>query len=186
MALAAWVVLHLAPAAIAAPDSDVLDRPRRNVRVAFAMGQGALMPPACSDCVSFWGRSLSFGVEVGATLRPDLVISLEEQLNVIHFADNTDGITGGLQLSALYFFRPRTWLVGGGGVGFRQVSREQMTKVFPEPKEWSHAGVLITAGVGHEIGRRGAFAIDAQARATAVMADALAPGILLLIGVAWN
>lgn len=155
------------------------------MRLAFALGQGALLPPACSDCVSFWGRSLSFGLEVGATLRPDIVISLEEQLNVIHFADGSDGMIGGFQLAALYFFRPRTWLVGGAGIGLRMVTANAGV-VFPMPREWSHPGVLVTVGAGHELGRRGAFAFDVQARAMTVIADALAPGILILVGAAWN
>jgi hypothetical protein len=186
IAVVGLITLRAIPAAATELAPAVVEQPRRNVRIALALGQGVLAPPVCSDCASFWGRSLSLGLEVGVTLRPDLVISLEEQLNAIHFADDTDGLVGGFQLVALYFFRPRTWLLGGAGLGLRAMAPERMMTVFPRAKEWSHAGVLVSVGAGHELGHRGALAFDVQARAMAVIADALAPGICVLVGAAWN
>lgn len=160
-------------------------RPRRNLRVAIAMGPALLVPPLiCSDCDSFWGRALSVVVEVGWTVRPDLVLSLEEQVTGIYFADGTDGTIGGFQLSARYFRNERVWILGAAGVGLRGVSKDQRPDF--GVRIWEQAGPMVTVGAGYEPGRWKAWSFDVQARATAVFAGGVAPGVLLMVGGAWN
>ena len=160
------------------------DQPRRNVRLGLSVGQALVTPPLCSDCDSFWGRALTFVVDVGWTLRPNLVLSLEEQGAVIHFADGTNASIGGVQLSLRHFWQPRAFWLGGAGVGFRDVAEDENPRY--GVRLWSQTGALLTLGAGWEPGRRGAWSYDLQVRATAVVAGGVFPGLLLLLGGSWN
>jgi len=161
-----------------------VDRPRRNLRLALAMGQSLVLPPLCSGCERFWGPALGAGIEVGWTLRPNLVLALEEQVTLVRFADRTYGSLRALQLSALYFWRPRAWLRGAAGLGRRAMHPEEDAS--PRARTWSQPGPAVTFGIGQEATRVRAWSLTLEARATAVFAGGVAPGLLLLAGGAWN
>jgi hypothetical protein len=160
-------------------------QPRHNLRLGLAMGQALVVPPVvCSGCDRFWGRALSFLVDVGWTLRPNIVLSLEQQVAVIYFADGTDGALSASQLAGRYFWRERAWLLAAAGVGFRDVTEDERPDF--GIRTWSHTGPVVTVGTGYEPGRRGAWSFDLQARATVIVADGVAPAVMVLLGGSWN
>jgi hypothetical protein len=160
-------------------------KPRRNVRVGLGLGQGLVLPAiACSRCDSFWGRSFSFALEVGGTIRPDITLSFDQQFSVIYFADGTTAGLSAYQLLVRYFRTERSFLMGGVGVGVRSVSEDQAPRF--GVREWMHVGPLITAGAGYELIRAGSWSFDAQARVTSVVDAAVVSGVLLLLGLSWN
>jgi len=173
------------PVPAPAPPPAPADRPRRNIRLAAAIGQGFIAPPVCSHCDRFWGRGMSVAVEVGWTLRPDFMLSLEQQGTVIYFSDGTDGGLASLQLSALYFWRSRSFLRGAFGLGIVDVVEDQHPA--PGAALWEYFGPGLTLGVGHDFHRAGALSVSVEARTTVVITrNALAPGLALLLGLSWN
>jgi hypothetical protein len=180
--------LSMAAALLALPAvaaAQTADQPRRNIRLGAAIGQGFISPPLCSRCDRFWGRGLSFAVEVGWTVRPDLVLALEEQGTVIYFADGTDGGLASIQLSALYFWRPRAFLRGGFGFGIVDVAEDQHP--LPGAALWEHFGPGLMLGVGYDWHRSRALSVSLEARTTFVITrNSLAPGLALLMGLSWN
>jgi hypothetical protein len=137
--------------------------------------------PVCDGCARFDGRGLSFRLEVGWTLRPTFMLVLVERGTVVNFADQTAALVGGFTLDAVSYRTDRTRVRLGAGIGFRNLDSSVASE-----KETENGGML-TVGLGHDLGRAGAFALDVEASVTALLTSrSFSEVSAATMGVVWN
>jgi len=157
------------------------DKPRRNFRIAFSLGQGLFTPPICSSCDRFWGHGLAVHLEIGWTIRPDLVLVLAERVAVLPFADDSAATMGGFSFDLLWFRTSRQYFRGGIGPGFRDIEEQY------EMNSRGDLAGMATFGLGQDIGRKGSFGAHAEALFSAFFDSRVVSGLgIVLIGVSWN